>query len=85
MDTITLMDENNEPVEFEVIADARIAQTDYLLLGEISDDEEEAEAILVKDTSSPDDEEAVYVPVDDERETEAVKKYLREVEEIEIE
>ncbi len=81
MGIVTLTDENGNPVDFEIIADARIAQTDYLLLAKPSgdaQDEEETEVILVKDISSPEDEEAVYVVVDDEKELDTVEKYLRD-------
>ena len=56
--------------EFFVIDDTRIGGSDYLLVTESLDDG--AEAIILKDISKETDTEAVYVPVEDDTELDAV-------------
>ena len=58
-------------MEFYVLEQTRLAGRDYIRVTE-SLDEEEGEALILKDVSSPEDQEAVYETVDDEQELDAV-------------
>ena len=51
-------------VLFYVIEETRVNGTNYLLVTD--SEEEEADAYILKDTSSPEDREAVYEMVEDE-------------------
>lgn len=56
--------------EFYVLDETRINNCNYLLVADSMDDE--AEALILKDVSRPEDTEAVYVPVEDDVELDAV-------------
>ena len=57
-------------VEFYVLDETRINNTNYLLVADSKEDE--AEALILKDISGQQDTEAVYVPVEDDVELMAV-------------
>lgn len=56
--------------EFYVIDSTRISNRNYILVADSLEDE--AEAMILKDISEETDSEAVYVPVEDETEMNAV-------------
>ena len=62
---ITFTDENGNQVEFDIIEETRINGVNYIL---VTDDveNEEADAYILKDVSSDEDEDAVYEMVEDE-------------------
>ena len=62
--------------EFYVIDETRISNHNYILVSDSLEDE--AEAMILKDVSSPSDTEAVYVPVEDEVELNAVASVFAE-------
>lgn len=68
---ITLYLDNDESVDFYVVEQTRLGGIDYLLVTD-SEDDEEAEALILKDISAPEDKEALYVIVDDDNELDAV-------------
>ena len=69
--------DTNEEVEFFVVEQTRVNNTDYLLVTEDESDEESV-AYILKDTSSPEETEAVYEIVEDDNELEAVSKIFAE-------
>ena len=70
-------DEGEE--EFYVIDDARINETDYILVTDAADPEaEEIDVIILKDVSTDEDEESVYEVVVDENEIKAVAPLFEE-------
>ena len=71
LEKIAFCPDGGEAVEFYVLEQTRLAGRDYILVTE-SLDEEEGEALILKDVSSPEDQEAVYETVDDEQELDAV-------------
>lgn len=72
-----------EAEEFYVLEQTVLGGVCYLLVTD--SDEDEAEAMILKDLSAPEDTEALYVPVEDEQELEAVSKIFQEIlEDIEI-
>ena len=56
---------DGEELEFIIEAQVRMSGKNYILVSEDTD-EEEAEAMILEDVSGPEEEEAVYVPVEDE-------------------
>lgn len=72
--------ETGEDVEFCVVEETRINNTNYLLVTEEEDeDAAEAEAYILKDLSTAQDEQAQYVMVEDDAELEAVSKIFAEL------
>ena len=69
-------DTDEGTLEFYVIDETRISGRNYILVSESLDDE--AEAMILKDTSAESDAEAVYVPVEDEVELSAVASVFAE-------
>lgn len=63
-------DTDDGPQEFYVIDETRISNRNYILVADSQEDE--AEAMILKDVSAETDTEAVYVPVEDEVEMSAV-------------
>ncbi len=79
MDTnkIILIDENENEVEFYIEEQTRISGKNYILVA--TSEEGDAEALILKDISEDVNEEAVYVPVEDEAELAAVMKVFEEM------
>lgn len=71
-------DGENETVGFFVVEETRIAGVSYLLVTE-SEDDEEAEAYILKDLSEDGEAEARYVFVEDDGELGAVSKIFAEL------
>lgn len=70
MERITFCPDDGEAVEFFVLEQTRLGGNDYIL---VTDSEEgDGEALILKDTSSLQEQEAVYEVVDDNEELEAV-------------
>lgn len=63
-------------VEFFVLDETRISNCNYILVADSMDDE--AQALILKDISTPEDKEAVYVPVEDDVELNAVANVFAE-------
>ncbi len=78
-DEITFITEDGEEVVFQVLEQTRLGGTDYLLVSTITEDDEEAEALILKDISSETDEEAVYDIVEDEQELQSVAAIFKEL------
>lgn len=68
---IIFTDENGAEDVFYVVEETKLNNISYLLVTD-SDDEVEAEAYIMKDISEPEEDEAVYVFVEDDDEIEAV-------------
>lgn len=62
--------------EFYVIDETRISNMNYILVSDSLDDE--ADAMILKDVSKESDTEAVYVPVEDEVELDAIAAVFAE-------
>ena len=71
MEKIEFQMENGEaPVQFFVLEQTLIAGVSYLLVSD--SEEDDAEALILKDLSPPEDEESIYEIVDDDEELDAV-------------
>ena len=70
MEKITFISEDGESVEFFVVEQTRINGVNYLL---VADQEEgDGNALILIDTSLPEDEESLYEIVTDDEEMDAV-------------
>ncbi len=76
-DIITFTTEEGE-VKFQVIEETRINGRDYLLVLDDIEDEEQ-EALILKDVSAEGEPEAVYEIVEDEKELAAVAGLFSEL------
>lgn len=84
-DEIIFTTEDGEEVTFCVLEQTRLGGVDYLLVSTTEEDDEEAEALILKDVSKETDEEAVYDIVEDEQELELVAGIFQELlEDIEL-
>ena len=76
-ETVTFTGENGEQTVFYIEEQARVNGTDYLLVSDAP--EGDANALILKDISGEDSEEAEYVPVEDEEELRALMKLFGEM------
>ena len=77
-------DETNETVEFFVLEQTMINGTGYILVTD--SEEDDAECLILKDTSAKNDSDSVYEIVEDDTELIAVSKVFEEVlEDVDIE
>ncbi|MGN0383562.1 MAG: DUF1292 domain-containing protein [Eubacterium sp.] len=74
---IKFVTEDGDEIEFYVIEETKVNNMNYLLVTEGED--EDAEAYIFKDMSSPEDLEASYKIVDDEAELEFMAKIFQEL------
>ena len=80
MEKLTFVTEDQESVDFYIIEETRVNGINYLLVTETEDEEdEEAEAYILKDTSKAEDTEAVYELVESEEELDAVSRIFAEL------
>ena len=80
MEKLTFVTEDQESVDFYIIEETRVNGINYLLVTESEDEEdEEAEAYILKDTSTAEDTEAVYEFVESEEELDAVSRIFAEL------
>lgn len=78
-DEINFTTEDGEEVVFQVLEQTRLGGTDYLLVSTITDDEDDAEALILKDVSKDTDEDSIYDIVEDEQELETVAAIFKEL------
>ena len=80
MEKLTFVTEDQESVDFYIIEETRVNGINYLLVTESEDEEdEEAEAYILKDTSKAEDTEADYEFVESEEELDAVSRIFAEL------
>lgn len=70
MDKIVFRPEGEDPVDFYVLEQTRLGGRDYILVTDAP--EGDAEALILRDMSDSDDEEAVYEIVTEDEELNAV-------------
>ena len=87
MEKIEFCPDGGEKVEFYVLVQTRLGGCDYILVTDSMDsEEEEGEALILKDISAPEDKEAIYEIVEDERELDAVAEIFSDMlEDIDLE
>ena len=72
MEKITFMPDSETPVEFFVLEQTRINGMDYILVTD--SEEDDAEALILKDLSDEEDAESLYEIVSDDTELDVVSK-----------
>ena len=70
LEKITFCPDGDEPVDFYVLEQTKIAGVNYILVTDFEDGD--GEAMILKDLSKPEDTESVYEIVSDENELDAV-------------
>lgn len=78
-DEIIFTSEDGEEVVFQVLEQTRLGGVDYLLVCVAEEENEEAEALILKDISKDTDEEAIYDIVEDDRELQSVAAIFKEL------
>ena len=77
-------EETNEEVEFFVLEQTKVNGNSYILVTD--SEEEEAECLILKDTSAAEEKESLYEIVEDEVELSAILKVFEELlEDVDIE
>ena len=77
-------EDTKEEVEFFVLEQTRVSGQNYILVTDSEDDE--AECLILKDTSAAEDTESLYEIVEDDIELSAVLKVFEELlEDVDIE
>lgn len=77
-------EDTNEEVEFFVLEQTRINGNNYILVTD--SDAEEAECLILKDTSAAEDAESLYEIVEDDAELSGILKVFEELlEDVDIE
>lgn len=79
-----MFDDGAETAEFFVLEETKVNGVSYILVTE--SEEDNAECMILKDTSKPEESESVYQIVEDDTELEAVLKIFEELlEDVDIE
>ncbi len=76
MEKIAFTYDEDKTAEFYVLDQVRIGGVNYLLVSDSM--EEEAEALILKDTSAESETESVYEIVDDDEQLQALAKVFEE-------
>ena len=71
------LNETGEEVLFYVLEETRLNGTDYILVTDSQEDD--GEALILKDLSSDGDSEALYEIMDDDRELESVMEIFEQL------
>ena len=74
---ITFETEDGQKEEFYVVEETKLNGVNYLLVAD--SEEEDAECLILKDMSAEDEQEALYVMVEDDVELDAVMKVFSEL------
>lgn len=78
MDKITfVLEDTQEEVEFFVLEETRLNGIDYILVTD--SEEDDAEALILKDLSADGEAEALYEIVDDDNELECVMQVFEQL------
>ncbi len=79
LNEIIFTTEDGEEVVFQVLEQTRLGGRDYLLVCTTVEDEEQREALILKDVSEETDEEAIYDIVEDDQELKMVAEIFEEL------
>lgn len=84
MEKIKFMSEEMQEMEFYVLEQTKLNGVSYILVTD--SEEDDAECLILKDTSAEDEAESIYEIVEDDNELSAILKVFEELlEDIEIE
>ncbi len=85
MEKIIFNGDNGEKIEFFVLEEAKLNGTNYLLVTESEEEEDEGMAYILKQVARNSDKDLTYEFVEDEKEIDAVAGLLEELLDGEIE
>lgn len=87
LETIIFFTDDGEEVEFYVLEQTKVGGFNYLLVVDTLDEEDEsAEALILKEQIDEDEEMSTYVIVDDDAELDYISKIFEELsDDIELE
>lgn len=86
MEKISFMLDNGEFDDFYVLEQTKLNGATYILVTDSADEDEDAECLILKDTSAEGSEESLYEIVEDETELNALLKLFEELlEDVDIE
>lgn len=77
LEKITFCPKEDEPVDFYVLEQTKIAGVNYILVTDC--EHGDGEALILKDLSKPEDTESVYTIVSDEDELEALARIFEDL------
>ena len=77
MEKIKFIPDGEEAIDFYILETTRLGGADYILVTE--EPEGDGEALILKDVSDTQDEEAVYEIVDNDEELEAVAQVFESI------
>lgn len=81
---IVFTTEDGEEIEFYVLEETKLAGESYLLVAD--SDEEEANALILKEIQGENEDDRIYDTVDNDEELEALSKVFKElIDDIDIE
>ncbi|MEF9945768.1 MAG: DUF1292 domain-containing protein [Lachnospiraceae bacterium] len=81
-----MLEGTQEEVAFYVLEQTKVSGVNYILVTDSEEDEEDAECMILKDTSVQEDSDSVYEVVEDDVELQAVLEVFEELlEDIDIE
>ena len=76
---IVFTNDDNEEVEFYVLEQTMINGKNYLLVADSDNEEEEANALILREKITTDSEETIYDVVEDEEELQSLSKIFVEL------
>lgn len=76
---ITFSTEDGEEVEFYVLEETMIHGVNYILVADSDNEEEEANALILKEKSVGDNDEVIYDVVENETELLSISKIFEEL------
>ncbi|WP_461812393.1 DUF1292 domain-containing protein [Faecalimonas sp.] len=72
-----MFEDGTESVDFFVLEETKVNGVSYILVTD--SEEDDAECMILRDTSKPEDSESVYELVEDDTELEAILKIFEEL------
>lgn len=76
---IVFLADDGEEIEFLVIEQTKVNGYHYLLVTDANEEDEEADAYILKDIAKEEDNDSIYEMVEDENELEAIGKIFNEL------
>jgi uncharacterized protein YrzB (UPF0473 family) len=76
---IIFKDEDGNEDVYYIVEETKLGDVSYIMVTEEPAGEGDADAYILKDVSKPEDEEAIYEFVDDDRELDALAKVFAEL------
>lgn len=76
---IVFLADDGEEITFFVIEQTKVNGYHYLLVTDANEEDEEADAYILKDIAKEEDKDSIYEMVEDENELEAIGKIFNEL------